>query len=69
MELLVLVDLIRTLVLRELFVFYLSRAGMCCHVCCASARFYEFGHASKFNELYNSIVLYPEEGSITEMSV
>ena len=57
MELLDLVELIRTLVLRELFVYYLL------------ARFYEFGHASKFNELFNGIVLYPEEGSIAETSV
>ena len=60
MELLALMGLIRTLVLRELFVF--------CHVCCAHARFYEFGHVSKFNELFNGIALYPEEGSIAETS-
>ena len=42
---------------------------MRCHVCCAHARFYEFGYVSKFNELFNGIVLYPEEGSITETSV
>ena len=30
---------------------------------------FEFGHASKFNELFNGIVLYPEEGSIAKTSV
>ena len=29
---------------------------------------YEFTHATKFNELFNSIVLYPKEGSIAETS-
>ena len=28
----------------------------------------EFGHVSLFNELFNDIVLYPEEGSIAETS-
>ena len=46
-----------------------SRAGRRCHVCCAPARFHEFGHVSKFNELLNGTVLYAEEGSIAETSV
>ena len=29
----------------------------------------EFRHASKFNELFNGIVLYPEEGGIAETPV
>ena len=42
---------------------------MRCYVCCAHVHYYEFVHASKFNELFNGIVLYPEEGSIGETSV
>ena len=29
----------------------------------------EFRRASKFNELFNGIVLYPEEGGITETPI
>ena len=42
---------------------------MRCLVRCAHASDYEFGHMSLFNELFNGIVLYPEEGSIAETSV
>ena len=38
---------------------------MRCHV----RRDYKFGHVSLFSELFNGIVLYPEEGSIAETSV